>query len=112
MIELCCPVCDNRFRSRVVEGADSTAGKRTDFHEQSQGKASLTYLIYMCDRCGFSGAESDFAGESELSACVIERVWNELAPFVKNGSSGAKPRAGLKRRCPPTTTCRERIARF
>ena len=89
MIELCCPVCDNHFRSRVVEGADSTAGKRTDFHEQSQGKATLTYLIHMCDRCGFSGAERDFAGESGLSACVIERVWNELAPFVADSSGAA-----------------------
>ena len=47
MIELCCPVCDNRFQSRAVEAADSPAGKRTDFHEQWPGRPPLPYLVHM-----------------------------------------------------------------
>lgn len=89
LIELCCPVCENHFRSRSVEIADSPTAKRTDFHEQSPGKAALPYLVHMCDRCGFSGAECDFSGETELSAGVIEHVWNELAPSVVNNSGVA-----------------------
>ena len=87
LIELCCPVCDNYFRSRAVEAADSPAGQRTDFHQQSPGRAPLPYLVHMCDRCGFSGAERDFTNETELSAYVIDHVWNELAPCVADNSA-------------------------
>jgi uncharacterized protein (DUF2225 family) len=89
LIELCCPVCDNHFRSRAGAAAESPAGKRTDLHEQSLGTEPLPCLVHMCDRCGFSGAERDFTEGTELSAMVIDHVWNELAPFVANNSGAA-----------------------
>lgn len=89
LIELCCPVCDNHFRSRAVEAADSPAGKRTAFHDESLGAAPIRFLVHMCDRCGFSGAEDDFTAETELSMTVIDHVWNELAPLVANNSGAA-----------------------
>jgi uncharacterized protein (DUF2225 family) len=89
LIELCCPVCDNHFRSRAVAAADVPAGQRTDFHEESPGRAVLPYLVHMCDRCGFSGAERDFTDQTELSATVIEHVWNELAPCVADNGGAA-----------------------
>ena len=89
MIELCCPVCDNHFQSRVVEKSASPAAKRTDFHEQSNGTAALPYLVHMCTRCGFSGTERDFTGDTELSAGLIDHVWNELAPALVNNSGVA-----------------------
>lgn len=82
LIELCCPVCDNHFRSRALATADAPTRKGTDFHEETPGRAALPYLVHMCDRCGFSGAERDFKDETELSAGVVDHVWNELAPYV------------------------------
>jgi uncharacterized protein (DUF2225 family) len=89
LIELCCPVCDNHFRSRAMEAQESPAGKRTDFHEQWPGRTPLPYLVHMCDRCGLSGAERDFTEGPELSAVVIDHVWNELAPRVAENSGAA-----------------------
>ncbi len=89
LIELCCPVCDNHFRSRAVEATDSPAGKRTAFHDESLGAAPSRYLVHRCDRCGFSGVEADFTGETELSMMVIDHVWNELAPLVANNTGAA-----------------------
>ena len=89
LIELCCPVCENHFRSRAVEAADSPDRKGTDFQEQSSGRAALPYLVHMCDRCGFSGAEREFTDDTELSAAVIDHVWNELAPRLADNSGVA-----------------------
>lgn len=89
LIELCCPVCEHHFRSRAVVAADAPAGKRTDFQTQSTGKEPLPYLVHMCTRCGFSGAERDFTEDTELPALVIDRVWNELAPCVASNGGAA-----------------------
>jgi uncharacterized protein (DUF2225 family) len=98
LIELCCPVCDNHFRSRPVEATDSPAGKRTAFHDESLGAAPIRYLVHRCDRCGFSGVEADFTEETELSMMVIDHVWNELAPLVANdtGTASEKYEAAAK----------------
>jgi hypothetical protein len=92
LIELCCPVCDNHFRSPAVEAADSPYEKRTDSHEQPPGSASLTYIVHTCDRCEFAGAERDFTDDTELSATVVDHVWNELASLVadRSGVASAK----------------------
>lgn len=89
LIELCCPVCDNHFRSRAVEATDSPAGKRAAFHDESLGATAMRYPVHRCDGCGFSGMDADFTGETELSMKVIDRVFNELAPLAANNTSAA-----------------------
>ncbi len=79
-IELRCPICDTRFTSQQVTSTNSFGGKRTDFHERAAGTQPLPYLIHMCGRCGYSGAERDFTDEADVSPGLREHVWNELAP--------------------------------
>jgi uncharacterized protein len=79
-IELCCPVCATRFRSQAVVTTNAFGGKRTDFHERAAGTQPLAYLVHMCSRCGYAGAEREFTDEMEVGASVKARVWNELAP--------------------------------
>ena len=81
-IELRCPICDTRFKSQQVISTNSFGGKRTDFHERAAGTQPLPYLIHMCNRCGYSGAERDFTEEAEVSPGLREHVWNELAPQI------------------------------
>ena len=85
-IELRCPICDTRFRSQAVVSTNSFGGKRTDFHERAAGTQPLPYLVHMCSRCGYSGAERDFAEEADVSPMLKEHVWNELAPCISCGS--------------------------
>ncbi len=89
-IELECPVCGNRFSSQAVLSTNSFGGKRTDFHERAAGTQPLPYLVHMCDRCGYSGPERDFADEADASPSLKERVWSELAPILASGS-GRRP---------------------
>jgi uncharacterized protein len=79
-IELCCPVCATRFRSQAVVVTNALGGKRTDFHERAAGTQPLAYLVHMCNRCGYAGAEREFTDEAEVSAALKSRVWSELAP--------------------------------
>jgi hypothetical protein len=79
-IELCCPVCTTRFRSQAVVATNAFGGKRTDFHERAAGTQPLAYLVHMCNRCGYAGAEREFTDDTEVSTAVKARVWNELAP--------------------------------
>ena len=79
-IDLCCPVCATRFRSQAVVATNAFGGKRTDFHERAAGTQPLAYLVHMCNRCGFAGAEREFTDETEVSALLKSRVWSELAP--------------------------------
>jgi uncharacterized protein (DUF2225 family) len=89
-IELRCPICDTRFRSQAVVSTNSFGGKRTDFHERAAGTQPLPYLVHMCSRCGYSGAERDFSEEAEVSPMLKEHVWNELTPTLPtSGSSGS-----------------------
>ena len=81
-IELTCPVCESRFRSQAVVSTNSFGGKRTDFHERAAGTQPLPYLVHMCNRCGYTGAERDFTEEAEVSPVLREHVWNELAPCM------------------------------
>jgi uncharacterized protein len=81
-IELRCPVCDTRFVSHTVIATNALGGKRTDFHERAAGMQPLPYLVHMCNRCGYTGAERDFADEADPSPVVREHVWNELAPTL------------------------------
>src|SRR6476620_10349254 len=60
-VELQCPICETRFRSQSVVSTNSFGGKRTDFHERAAGTQPLPYLIHTCNRCGYSGADRDFA---------------------------------------------------
>ncbi|GAC1648466.1 MAG: DUF2225 domain-containing protein [Gemmatimonadaceae bacterium] len=85
-IELHCPVCDHGFRSQAVMSTNSFGGKRTDFHERAAGTQPLPYLIHMCSRCGYSGAERDFSEEADVTPLLKEHVWNELAPQVATGA--------------------------
>ncbi len=84
LIELRCPICDTRFKSQQVISTNSFGGKRTDFHERAAGTQPLPYLIHMCSRCGYSGAERDFTEEAEVSPGLREHVWNELAPQISS----------------------------
>ena len=79
-IELTCPVCESRFRSQAVVSTNSFGGKRTDFHERAAGTQPLPYLVHMCNRCGYTGAERDFTEEADVSPMLREQVWSELAP--------------------------------
>ena len=79
-IELTCPVCESRFRSQAVVSTNSFGGKRTDFHERAAGTQPLPYLVHMCNRCGYTGAERDFTEEADVSPMLREQVWTELAP--------------------------------
>jgi uncharacterized protein (DUF2225 family) len=81
-IELHCPICENRFRSQAVVSTNSFGGKRTDFHERAAGTQPLPFLVHMCNRCGYTGAERDFTEEAEVSPVLREHVWNELAPCM------------------------------
>ncbi|GAC1626431.1 MAG: hypothetical protein NVS4B2_05760 [Chloroflexota bacterium] len=84
-IDLHCPVCDQGFQSQAVMSTNSFGGKRTDFHERAAGTQPLPYLIHMCGRCGYSGAERDFSDEADVTPTLREHVWNELAPHVATG---------------------------
>jgi len=86
-IELRCPICDTRFQSQQVLSTNSFGGKRTDFHERAAGTQPLPYLIHMCSRCGYSGAERDFTDEADVTPVLREHVWNELAPQVSSCAS-------------------------
>lgn len=88
-IELCCPVCDNSFKSQAVVTTNAFGGKRTDFHERAAGTQPLAYLIHMCRGCGYSGGERDFTREAEVSPLLKEQVLNELAPKVPLATSGS-----------------------
>jgi uncharacterized protein (DUF2225 family) len=90
-IELRCPVCETRFRSQAVVSTNSFGGKRTDFHERAAGTQPLPYLVHMCGRCGFSGAEGDFS-TADVRPPLRERVWSELAPSV-----GTQPATGSEK---------------
>ena len=79
-IELHCPICDTRFTSQQVVSTNSFGGKRTDFHERAAGTQPLPFLVHMCGRCGYSGADRDFAEETDVTPRLREHVWNELAP--------------------------------
>ncbi len=81
-IELRCPVCETRFRSQSVVSTNSFGGKRTDFHERAAGTQPLPYLVHMCNRCGYTGAERDFTEEADVSPMLREHVWTELAPQI------------------------------
>ncbi len=88
-IVLSCPICDNNFRSQAVVTTDAFGGKRTDFHERSAGTQPLAYLVHMCGRCGYSGAESDFNTEGEVSPLLRQHVRNELTPLVSFFTAGS-----------------------
>jgi hypothetical protein len=81
-IELTCPVCETHFRSQAVVSTNSFGGKRTDFHERAAGTQPLPYLVHMCNRCGYTGAERDFTEEADVSPTLREQVWSELAPQI------------------------------
>ena len=81
-IELTCPVCETHFRSQAVVSTNSFGGKRTDFHERAAGTQPLPYLVHMCNRCGYTGAERDFTEEADVSPLLREQVWSELAPQI------------------------------
>ena len=85
-IDLHCPICENRFRSQAVVSTNSFGGKRTDFHERAAGTQPLPFLVHMCNRCGYTGAERDFTEEAEVSPVLREHVWNELAPCMTTTS--------------------------
>lgn len=81
-IELQCPVCETRFRSKAVASTNSLGGKRTDFHERATGAQPLPYLIHTCEGCGYTGNERDFMEAGEVTPVLRNHVWNELAPRI------------------------------
>jgi len=96
-IILSCPVCGNSFQSQAVVTTNAFGGKRTDFHERAAGTQPLAYLVHMCGECGYSGGESDFNTEGEVSPALKEHVLNELTPSVSFFITGsAKYEAAAK----------------
>jgi len=91
-IELACPVCEATFRSHAVASTNSFGGKRTDFHTRAAGTQPLPYFVHTCSRCGYSGTESDFGEEADVSPMLRERVWSELAPQI-----GGRPMTGSEK---------------
>jgi uncharacterized protein (DUF2225 family) len=89
-IELCCPVCDNEFKSQSVVSTNAFGGKRTDFHERAAGTQPLAYLIHMCGECGFSGGEADFTGSADVSPVLKQHVLKELAPSRSTLTCGSE----------------------
>jgi uncharacterized protein (DUF2225 family) len=83
LIELTCPVCHIPFTSQKVLSTDKRGGKRTDFHERAAGTQPLPYLVHMCGRCGFAGAERDFTDGAEVTPGLRDHVWSELAPVIE-----------------------------
>ena len=81
-IELLCPVCENRFRSQAVVSTNSFGGKRTDFHERAAGTQPLPYLVHTCNRCGYTGAERDFAaigaGSEDIRSFALDGLTRRL----------------------------------
>jgi uncharacterized protein (DUF2225 family) len=84
-IELTCPVCFRIFSSQTVLTADSSARKRTDFHEQAPGVQPLPYLLHTCSNCGYTGSDQDFGDETDVPPTTAAHVWDELAPKVPSG---------------------------
>src|SRR6476620_4696252 len=66
-IDLSCAICGNSFQSQAVATTNALGGKRTDVHEIAAGTQPLSYLVHMCDECGYSGGERDFSADGELS---------------------------------------------
>ena len=89
-IELRCPVCDNEFKSQSVVSTNAFGGKRTDFHERAAGTQPLAYLIHMCSTCGYSGAESDFRGEADVSPILKQHIFRELTPLRPSVIAGSE----------------------
>jgi len=83
-IELPCPICFFTFGSLTVVSSN-LVGKRTDFHERSEGAQPLPYLIHSCSKCGYTGSEQDFGDDAALEPAVREHVWDELAPTLPSG---------------------------
>lgn len=81
-IELRCPVCETRFRSKAVVATNSFGGQRTDFHKRAAGTQPLPYFVHMCSRCGYTGAARDFTEGADPSPTLKQRVWEELAPSL------------------------------
>lgn len=88
-IILSCPICDNSFVSQAVVTTNAYGGKRTDFHERAAGTQPLAYLVHMCGKCGYSGTESDFDAEGEISPLLKDHVLNELAPPLSASMTGS-----------------------
>ena len=88
-IELCCPICSNSFQSQAVVSTNAFGGKRTNFHERAAGTQPLPYLVHMCDECGYSGGERDFAQEVEVSPFLKEHVFSELTPSATLAGTGS-----------------------
>jgi uncharacterized protein (DUF2225 family) len=84
-IELECPVCRLRFAAQAVASTDALGGKRTDFHERAAGAQPLPHLVHTCTRCGYTGAEGDFAEGVEVTPELRSRVWHELSPRFDGG---------------------------
>lgn len=96
-IILSCPVCGNSFHSQAVATTNAFGGKRTDFHELAAGTQPLAYLVHMCAGCGYSGGETDFTEEGEISPMLKEHVFNELAPrLLRSPTGSAKYEAAAK----------------
>lgn len=89
-IELRCPSCSHEFPSQTVVSTNWFGGKRTDFHERAAGAQPWAYQVHMCDRCGYSGAERDFADQTNISPQVRERVWSELSPHAQSVATGSE----------------------
>ena len=82
-IELTCPICSFAFGSLTVVSAN-LVGKRTDFHERTEGAQPLPYLVHTCSKCGYTGGERDFDNDA-VEPSVKEHVWDELAPKLPSG---------------------------
>jgi uncharacterized protein (DUF2225 family) len=83
-------VCDHEFKSQSVVSTNAFGGKRTDFHERAAGTQPLAYLIHMCSECGYSGAEADFRGATDVSPVLKQHVFRELMPLLPTFVAGSE----------------------
>jgi uncharacterized protein len=58
-IELACPVCETRFRSRRIN-SHSSYGQDTDFRPRALGLDPQPYYVHVCPTCMFAAFELDY----------------------------------------------------
>lgn len=78
-IQLTCPVCDTAFESTTYTGERRCADRCTDFRPRVAGMP-LTSFVHTCAGCGYSGSETAFGADADVSFTLQERVRNELTP--------------------------------
>lgn len=70
-----CPICDNSFRTNLVESTNAFGGKTTDFRERAAGVSPLPHQIHLCPSCYFCGLDHCFFLEKEGPEILVDHLW-------------------------------------